>query len=429
MGSPWCSAGISSSSGACHRIANELTSSGAVAAQDRYAVSASRASVPAWTTNAKNTSGPTGTAWYSSEVTTPKLPPAPLSAQSRSGCSVALAVTSRPSAVTTSAERSASQLSPCLRRIQPKPAAEGEPGDAGLGHHAHRHRQPEHLGLAVQVADRHAALRPDPPRARVDPHAAHRRQVDDQAGVAHGVARHVVPAAAHGDRQTVLAPEGHGGSDVGDPDALGDEPRALVHHAVPHRAGLVVVGIGGPDQASPQLAGQLGSRPIQVRMARGFAHRAPPESGNRRWAGTLGRRLDDAPDAAPGWTDARGGHGSRLHHSFGLWPALVDDTTDVLEVDAGSYLQLRARAWPFGEAEVQIHLSSEGPAQTRMRLCEKAVRGPGRLIPAVVQAPLVDWRNREALRRLAMLAEGRAARPASQRPATTPHASNTRSSS
>lgn len=123
------------------------------------------------------------------------------------------------------------------------------------------------------------------------------------------------------------------------------------------------------------------------------------------------------------------GHGSRLHHSFGLWPALVDDTTDVLEVDAGSYLQLRTRAWPFGEAEVQIHLSSEGPAQTRMRLCEKAVRGPGRLIPAVVQAPLVDWRNREALRRLAMLAEGRAARPASQRPATTPHASNTRSSS
>ena len=188
---------------------------------------------------------------------------------------------------------------PVLAAHPAEAPAQGEPGDAGLGHHAHRDRQPERLGLAVQVADGHAALRPDRSRAGVDPHGAHRRQVDDQAAVADGVARHVVPAAAHGDRQTVLAPEGHGGPNVGDPDALHDEPRALVHHAVPHRAGLVVAGILGPDHAPSKPSGQLGDRLIEARVARGFAHRAPPESPNRPWAGTLGRRLDDAPDPAP----------------------------------------------------------------------------------------------------------------------------------
>lgn len=105
--------------------------------------------------------------------------------------------------------------------------------------------------------------------------------------------------------------------------------------------------------------------------------------------------------------------GTRLHHSFGLWPALVHDSTEVLGIDLGSYLRLKARGWPFGEAHVEIELTDEGPGRTRVRLCEKAVRGPGRLVPSVVEVPLVSWRNRESLRRLALLAEGRAARPAS----------------
>jgi hypothetical protein len=42
--------------------------------------------------------------------------------------------------------------------------------------------------------------------------------------------------------------------------------------------------------------------------------------------------------------------GSRIHHSFGVWPALIDDHTEVLECDPGRELLLKARGWPAGEA-------------------------------------------------------------------------------
>ena len=55
-------------------------------------------------TPANATMGPTG--WHRSvnEVTTPKLPPPPRTAQNRSGCSVSFATRTCPSAVTTSTE-------------------------------------------------------------------------------------------------------------------------------------------------------------------------------------------------------------------------------------------------------------------------------------------------------------------------------------
>jgi uncharacterized protein YndB with AHSA1/START domain len=98
--------------------------------------------------------------------------------------------------------------------------------------------------------------------------------------------------------------------------------------------------------------------------------------------------------------------GARLHHSAGVWPAVVDDTTEVLEVVPGSMLRLRARGWPAGEAEVVITLSAQG-AGTRVELREDAVSGPGRLLPSVVRQPAIHVRNVEALQRLAAIAEGR----------------------
>ena len=52
---------------------------------------------------------------------TPKLPPPPLSAQSRSEFSCSVATTTSPSAVTTSAEIRLSQAKPSLRSSQPLP--------------------------------------------------------------------------------------------------------------------------------------------------------------------------------------------------------------------------------------------------------------------------------------------------------------------
>ncbi len=106
-------------------------------------------------------------------------------------------------------------------------------------------------------------------------------------------------------------------------------------------------------------------------------------------------------DVDPGWPAV----GSRLHHSVGVWPALLDDDTEVLEVETGSRLVLRARAWPAGAAQVEFDLRPHG-AGTEVSLSEDAVAGPGRLVPKPLRDAQLTWRNTETLRRLAFVAEG-----------------------
>jgi uncharacterized protein YndB with AHSA1/START domain len=99
--------------------------------------------------------------------------------------------------------------------------------------------------------------------------------------------------------------------------------------------------------------------------------------------------------------------GSRIHHSVGVWPLVIDDNTEVLEVEPQRRLLLRAKGWPLGEANVLIELEPVG-AGTRVRISEDAAEGPGRLVPSPLRAPALKWRNTEALRRLSFLAERRA---------------------
>lgn len=99
--------------------------------------------------------------------------------------------------------------------------------------------------------------------------------------------------------------------------------------------------------------------------------------------------------------------GSRIHHSFGLWPVVVDDVSTVLEVDPGRHLRLQAAGRPVGEATVDITLHPEGDG-CRVAIKEDATRGPGTLVPSVLRQMAVVPRNVEALRRLCLIAEGRA---------------------
>jgi uncharacterized protein YndB with AHSA1/START domain len=108
------------------------------------------------------------------------------------------------------------------------------------------------------------------------------------------------------------------------------------------------------------------------------------------------RQVDDA------WPEP----GSRIHHSVGLWPAVLDDDTEVLECVPVSRIGLRAKAWPSGQATVTLRLEPQG-ASTRVRMAEDVTAGPARLVPKPVRAPALLWRNRESLRRLAWLAERR----------------------
>ncbi|GAA1947576.1 SRPBCC family protein [Nocardioides panacihumi] len=107
-----------------------------------------------------------------------------------------------------------------------------------------------------------------------------------------------------------------------------------------------------------------------------------------------------------GVDDAWPAPGARLHHSVGLWPVLLDDHTEVISCQPGDSLELQARAWPLGEARVLLRLRPTDGG-TEIELQEDVTDGPGTALPKPLRAGALHWRNKETLRRLAMLAEGR----------------------
>jgi uncharacterized protein YndB with AHSA1/START domain len=107
-------------------------------------------------------------------------------------------------------------------------------------------------------------------------------------------------------------------------------------------------------------------------------------------------------DVDEGWPTP----GTRLHHSVGTWPLVIDDITEVIECTPHSRLHLQAHGWPAGRADVTLTLRAEG-TETEVTIEERATAGPGSLVPGVMQDPVLHWRNTETLRRLAFLAERR----------------------
>jgi hypothetical protein len=107
-------------------------------------------------------------------------------------------------------------------------------------------------------------------------------------------------------------------------------------------------------------------------------------------------------DVDPGWP----ARGSRVHHSFGMWPFLIQDFTRVENVTEPTELELTARGWPVGEARVHVSVRANGPVGSVVTITEDAVSGPGRLVPPLLRHLLIGPRNRETLHRLALLAEG-----------------------
>ena len=82
----------------------------------------------------------------------------------------------------------------------------------------------------------------------------------------------------------------------------------------------------------------------------------------------------------PGWPAV----GSKLHHSVGLWPALLDDETEVLVCEPPRRIVLQARGWPVGEATVDLHLDpdpDDPDGACTASLGEDASHGPGRFVP------------------------------------------------
>jgi len=98
--------------------------------------------------------------------------------------------------------------------------------------------------------------------------------------------------------------------------------------------------------------------------------------------------------------------GSELQHSFGVWPALINDDTTMLEWDPPRHAMMRPKGWPMGEAHVQIDVRPIGSGCI-VRMKEAAVAGPGKYVPPALLDIVMSVRNVETLKRLAFIAEGR----------------------
>ena len=78
------------------------------------------------------------------------------------------------------------------------------------------------------------------------------RQIDHQAAIAYRIAGDIMATTTHRYQELMGTGEVNCADDIGDPGAAGDEPWALIDHAVPDFAGLVVVGIAGAEQRAAQ---------------------------------------------------------------------------------------------------------------------------------------------------------------------------------
>ena len=96
--------------------------------------------------------------------------------------------------------------------------------------------------------------------------------------------------------------------------------------------------------------------------------------------------------------------GSSIHHSVGVWPALIDDSTSALEWEPPRHALFTARGWPIGKAHVALDVKARGGGCV-VRITEDATACPGRFVPSFLRVPAISVRNVETLRRLAFLCD------------------------
>jgi uncharacterized protein YndB with AHSA1/START domain len=98
--------------------------------------------------------------------------------------------------------------------------------------------------------------------------------------------------------------------------------------------------------------------------------------------------------------------GTRIKHSVGVWPFVINDETMSLECVPLEELVLLAKMGPLGAARVTLRLS-DIPGGCRVEMSEVPSEGPMNLLPERLAALAMDVRNRECLWRLEQLAAAR----------------------
>jgi len=98
--------------------------------------------------------------------------------------------------------------------------------------------------------------------------------------------------------------------------------------------------------------------------------------------------------------------GSRIHHTIGVWPLVLNDETEVESSTPPEELILLAKGRPLGGARIVLRLFDIQDG-CRIEMAEVPVGGPLNLVPRRLSLAAATPRNRECLARLAALAERR----------------------
>ena len=99
--------------------------------------------------------------------------------------------------------------------------------------------------------------------------------------------------------------------------------------------------------------------------------------------------------------------GSTIHHSIGVWPAVINDSTVVESCTPEDELVLIANGRPFGKAQITLRLHDADGGGCVIEMAEVPVSAPMKWLPDSVALAGVFPRNRETTWRLAAIAERR----------------------
>ena len=104
----------------------------------------------------------------------------------------------------------------------------------------------------------------------------------------------------------------------------------------------------------------------------------------------------------PAWPNP----GSTIHHSLGVWPAVLNDETTAVACVPLQEIVLIAKARPFGAAQVTLRLTAIADG-CRIEMSEVPLSRPLKWLPRWAALAAAWPRNQECTWRLASLAERR----------------------
>jgi uncharacterized protein YndB with AHSA1/START domain len=136
---------------------------------------------------------------------------------------------------------------------------------------------------------------------------------------------------------------------------------------------------------------------VDTTAARVFEVLSDPESYGHWVVGSSQIRDVDGPFPAVG---------SLFHHTQGVGPVGIKDTTSVIESKPGERLVLEVRGRPLMVASVELDLVPDGNGGTEVKMTETPIRGFVGRFRNVVFDKMIELRNGQSLRRLRRLAEG-----------------------